>query len=129
MFRVLCRQGVIFDLVDYISFIGTENVAFFDLVDYISFIALGVYSVGVYSVGVYYLGQPILDLKEYSLGVYSLGVYSLGVDYISFIASENVVFFDLVDYISFIATEKTNPENSEKCSPDSSPDRCFKALR
>ena len=27
------------------------------------------------------------------------------VDYISFIATENVVFFDLVDYISFIATE------------------------
>ena len=51
------------DLVDYISFIANENVAFFDLVDYISFIALGVYSVGVYSVGVYYLGQPIWDLN------------------------------------------------------------------
>ena len=43
--------------------------------------------------------------RVYSLGVYSLGVYSLGVDYISFIAIENVAFFDLVDYISFIATE------------------------
>ena len=53
--------------------------------------------------GVYYLGPPILDLTGHMLGVYSLGVYSLGVDYISFIATENVAFFDLVDYISFIA--------------------------
>ena len=48
------------------------------------------------------MAYSLFDLEPYSV-VESLGVYSLGVDYISFIANENVAFFDLVDYISFIA--------------------------